>query len=94
MDELRSVLARHDPSDPLLNVLRPSDGDTKEAYESIYYESTFSEPLRRSVSRAAATMDAIAKIVADIERQREDRVPGPVVSFNLPDLQEGIERVP
>ena len=94
VDELCSTLAGSDPCDPLLASLRPLDGRTKKAHESIYFESTYSESLARSVDRAAGTMDAVAEIVTELERHRGDRPPSAVVPLGLRALQEGIEQVP
>ena len=94
VDGLCSALAERDPLDPLLAVMRPLDGLTKKAHESVRYDFEDSEPLERSVARAAGAMDAVAAIVTEFERSREDRPLGTVLVLDLRNLEESVGRVP
>ncbi len=94
MDKVCSVLADRDPSDPLLHVLSPLNGNTKKGQTSICSDSSYSESLHVSVGRAAGVLDAIAAIVSELERCREDRQPGAVAPLRPRGLQEDIEQMP
>ncbi len=48
VNELCSVLAGRDPLDPLLAVLVPLDGGTKEAHGSFYHDSQYPGPYARA----------------------------------------------
>ena len=81
------------PADPLLAVLRPLDGDSKTAHESIYPEAEFTEILRTGVGRAAGTIETVGAIVTELEWHRMDR-PSGAVPLETRTLQGDIERVP
>ena len=77
VERLCGLLARYDPSDPLLPLLVPLNGNSAKAHTGTYLRPGFQEPRRDSRARILGTMDALAALAravrpfCDLERVSE-----------------------